>query len=84
MNLNVGAVQCKRRKFLSVNDLHLQVLLNTVKDSFVNPAAKTLIDGDPLPEVFGKGSPPATVLGDVLQGAEKGEILDCYIATLPW
>ena len=35
-----------------------------------------------IPEVFGKDSPTATVLGDVLQGAEKGEIRDFDIATL--
>ena len=82
MNLDVSAVQCKRCQFFPVNDLRLKVFFDTVEDSFVDLAAKTLIDGVPVPEVPGKGSPLATVFGDVLRGAEKCDIRDGYIATL--
>lgn len=82
MNLDVGAVQCKRHQFFSVNDLRLKILFDAVENAFVDPSPKTLIDGGPLPEVFGQGSPFAPVFGNVLQGLQKKEILYFHIATL--
>ena len=82
MNLDVGTVHCKRRKFFPVNDLLLKIVFNAVEDSLVDPAAKTLIDGVPFPEVFGQGTPFTPIFGDVLQDAKKGKVSDCHIATL--
>ena len=66
MDLDIGAVQSKRRKFFLVNDLRLKVSFNTVEDSLVDPASKTLIDGVPFSEVLGQLSPLATIFGNVL------------------
>jgi len=41
-----------------------------------------MIEGAPLPEVCGKGAPPATVFRYVLQDAKKSEIVDFHIASL--
>ena len=82
MNFDVSTVQRKRRKFLSVNDLHLKMLFDAVKYPFVDPAAETLIDGVPLPKLFGKCTPFTPIFGNVLQGSKKGEVVDYYIATL--
>jgi hypothetical protein len=61
----------------------LEFFFDTVENSFGNPPAKTLIDGVPLPEVFGNGSPATAIFVDVLQGSKKSEIFDDNIASLP-
>ena len=59
-----------------------EFFFNTVKNSLINPVAKTAVNGIPFAKMFRQRTPTATVGGHVLRCSKEGQIVDLNVPTL--